>query len=140
MARLTRVPRRIVAVHSLGAHSEHTWMGKLWPSTDESREKTHLLRYLVQDDFPDTKMVSFRTIRTGSSTRPSKQPSKSVVHCSTSWQSIGLGALYGAHASPKHETADGTCQRVPIVFIGHSFGGIIINEVSLQTTQRCCQL
>lgn len=27
-------------------------------------------------------------------------------------------------------------QRVPIVFIGHSFGGIIIKEVSHEITQR----
>ncbi|EQL01948.1 NACHT and WD40 domain protein [Ophiocordyceps sinensis CO18] len=105
----------IVAAHGLGAHPEHTWMCSTWPSTDEPpalpREKTHLLRHLIKDDFPDARIVSFAHNSDWLIDGPVKTA-----------QQIGHRLLdeLAEHRSRR--------PRVPIVFIGHSFGGIIIKE------------
>lgn len=101
---------RIVAVHGLGAHPVHTWEGK--PSTG-SLSKLHLLRDLLREDFPTARISSFAYNSDWLVDAPEKTA-----------QQIGRRLL------EKLSQHRGDSQRLPIIFIGHSFGGIVIKEVS----------
>jgi hypothetical protein len=43
---------RIVAVHGLGAHPEYTW-------NSDDGNRVHLLRDLIKNDFPNTRILAF---------------------------------------------------------------------------------
>ncbi|KPM36720.1 hypothetical protein AK830_g9868 [Neonectria ditissima] len=83
----------IIAVHGLAAHPDHTWT-RTSKNTSSSYYpgKIHLLRDLLEGDFPDARILSF------------------------------------AHNSDWLVNAP----RVPIIFVGHSFGGIIIKQALCQ--------
>ncbi|CEF84083.1 unnamed protein product [Fusarium graminearum] len=98
----------IVAVHGLGAHPVHTWEGK--PSTG-SLSKLHLLRDLLREDFPTARISSFAYNSDWLVDAPEKTA-----------QQIGRRLL------EKLSQHRGDSQRLPIIFIGHSFGGIVIKE------------
>ncbi|CAF3519212.1 unnamed protein product [Fusarium graminearum] len=99
----------IVAVHGLGAHPVHTWEGK--PSTG-SLSKLHLLRDLLREDFPTARISSFAYNSDWLVDAPEKTA-----------QQIGRRLL------EKLSQHRGDSQRLPIIFIGHSFGGIVIKEI-----------
>ncbi|RNJ54369.1 F-box/WD repeat-containing protein 9 [Verticillium nonalfalfae] len=104
---------KIVAVHGLGTHPERTWEA-LPPRSKDSTEKTqpvHLLRHFLKEDFPEARIL----LHAHNSDWMINAPIKTA-------RQIGeqLVAELTEHLS-KH-----LC--LPIVFIGHSFGGIIIKE------------
>ncbi|KAI1410260.1 peptidase C14 [Hypoxylon sp. FL1857] len=102
----------IVAVHGLGADPDHTWEG-VAPTNDNRRAnfpKVHLLRDILKNDFGHARIFSFAH----NSDWLVDAPIQSA-------QGIGerlLEQLMRERQSPK----------LPIIFIGHSFGGIIIKE------------
>ncbi|KAH7111684.1 vegetative incompatibility protein HET-E-1 [Dactylonectria estremocensis] len=103
----------IVAVHGLGAHPEYTWMGEVPANKRLAHrlEKIHLLRDLLKSDFPDARILSFAHNSDWLIDAPVKTA-----------QQISDRLL---DQLAKHRS----CRlRVPIAFIGHSFGGIIIKE------------
>ncbi|KAF6803004.1 hypothetical protein CMUS01_15208 [Colletotrichum musicola] len=99
----------IVAVHGLGAHPEHTWEGK---SIDKVKPKVHLLRDLLPRAFPTARILSFSYNSDWLVDAPEKTA-----------QQIGhrLAERLAEHRSE--------ALRLPIIFIGHSFGGIVIKQV-----------
>ncbi|OTB02461.1 hypothetical protein M426DRAFT_195206 [Hypoxylon sp. CI-4A] len=113
----------IVAVHGLGADPDFTWGD---PPKDEEMPKDekrhthnaktiHLLRVLFKDDFKDARILSFAH----NSDWLIDAPIKSA-------QQIGktlLDQLIEKRQQP----------RLPIILIGHSFGGIIIKEALCAT-------
>ncbi|RKK88971.1 hypothetical protein BFJ71_g12671, partial [Fusarium oxysporum] len=98
----------IVAVHGLGAHPEHTWEGK---PVDKDHPKPHLLRDLLSHSFPTARILSFAYNSDWLVDAPEKTA-----------QQIGQKLL--------EELVErrGDSQRLPIIFMGHSFGGIVIKE------------
>ncbi|OHE91579.1 hypothetical protein CORC01_13127 [Colletotrichum orchidophilum] len=98
----------IIAVHGLGAHPIYTWEGK--PSTG-SHTKLHLLKDLLGTDFPTARILSFAYNSDWLVDAPEKTA-----------QQIGKKLL---DSLVKHRSDS---QRLPIIFIGHSFGGIVIKE------------
>ncbi|CRK31492.1 hypothetical protein BN1708_005493 [Verticillium longisporum] len=114
----------IVAVHGLGTHPERTWEA-LPPRSRDSTEKTqpvHLLRHILKEDFPEARIL----MHAHNSDWMINAPVKTA-------RQIGeqLIAELTEHLS-KH-----SC--LPIVFIGHSFGGIIIKEVIRHNRQHPCR-
>ena len=101
----------IIAVHGLGAHPIHTWEGK---PTGDGNSKLHLLNHLLLKDFPTARILSFAYNSDWLVNAPEKTA-----------QQIGQGLL---DALVKNR---GGSRRLPIVFIGHSFGGIVIKEVRM---------
>ncbi|KPA36025.1 peptidase c14 [Fusarium langsethiae] len=98
----------IVAVHGLGAHPTHTWEGK---PVDKDHPKPHLLRDLLSHSFPTAKILSFAYNSDWLVDAPQKTE-----------QQIGQKLLEDL---VEHR---GDSQRLPIIFMGHSFGGIVIKE------------
>ncbi|KAJ5084974.1 vegetative incompatibility protein HET-E-1 [Penicillium argentinense] len=102
-----QVAFEIVAVHGLGAHPGYTWTSAPSSSTDsEVGNRVHLLRDLFKHDFPNARILAF-------------------AH-NSDW-------LIGAPVKSAQQIGDRLLkelrpQCVPIVFIGHSFGGIVIKE------------
>lgn len=100
---------RIVAVHGLGAHPDHTWEGK---PVCENQQRLHLLKDLLPGDFPATRILSF-----------AYNSDWLVDAPETTAQQISQRLI------KKLEERRGDSQRLPIIFMGHSFGGIVIKEV-----------
>ncbi|KAJ5730165.1 vegetative incompatibility protein HET-E-1 [Penicillium malachiteum] len=102
----------IVAVHGLGAHPEYTWTGTPSVSTSSGhRNRIHLLRDLLKNDFPTARILAFA------------HNSDWLIDAPiTSAQQIGNRLL---DELVKHRLK---YRSVPIVFLGHSFGGIVIKE------------
>ncbi|KDN59862.1 putative peptidase C14 [Colletotrichum sublineola] len=98
----------IVAVHGLGAHPEHTWEGK---AIEKDKPRVHLLRHLLPRAFPEARIVSFSYNSDWLVDAPEKTA-----------QQIGHRL---AESLAKHR---GQALRLPIIFIGHSFGGIVIKK------------
>lgn len=106
---------RIVAVHGLGAHPEHTWTRAVHTQeTDRSRRKVHLLRDLLSKTFPEARILSFAYNSDWLTDAPVKTA-----------QQIGERL----RNQLKERKANQTGPRLPTCFIGHSFGGIIIKQV-----------
>ncbi|KAM3549502.1 hypothetical protein ARSEF4850_008817 [Beauveria asiatica] len=103
----------IVAVHGLGAHPEYTWTAQTPSRSSNSEERTrvHLLRDFLKHDFPKARIIAFA------------HNSDWLIDAPvTTAQLIGERLLDGlVNHRRKHRC-------IPIVFIGHSFGGIIIKE------------
>ncbi|KAI1827418.1 hypothetical protein F4861DRAFT_363248 [Xylaria intraflava] len=99
----------IVAVHGLGAHPEYTWTCDA-PRGDP-RGKIHLLRHILRESFPQARILRFAHNSDWLIDAPTKTA-----------QQIGEKLLDDLVAYRKHK------QRLPIIFIGHSFGGIIIKQ------------
>ncbi|KAI1739827.1 hypothetical protein F4680DRAFT_420160 [Xylaria scruposa] len=119
----------IVAVHGLGAHPEHTWTcdsPEEDPQTDgihehiptccspewSPRSKIHLLRCLLKQSFPEARILSFAYNSDWLIDAPVKTA-----------QQIGE-RLHDQLVRARNERK----QRLPIVFVGHSFGGIVIKQ------------
>lgn len=50
---------RIIAVHGLGADPEHTWSCRNPAGLANGSNRTHLLRHLLQNDFPQARICSY---------------------------------------------------------------------------------
>ncbi|KAK7403414.1 hypothetical protein QQX98_010827 [Neonectria punicea] len=106
----------IIAVHGLAAHPEHTWTrNNKAAGSSYYPGKIHLLRDLFEKDFPDARILSFAHNSDWLINAPVKTA-----------QEVGYALLdqLRTHRS-KHS-------GVPIIFVGHSFGGIIIKEALCQ--------
>ncbi|KAH7010885.1 uncharacterized protein B0I36DRAFT_257304 [Microdochium trichocladiopsis] len=108
---------RIVAVHGLGAHPEYTWTCQAPAnSTDPaSVQRVHLLKDLLLPDFPAARILSFAHNSDWLINAPVKTA-----------QEIGYMLLQQLKCHRSRHP------RIPIIFIGHSFGGIIIKEALCQ--------
>ncbi|KAI9897307.1 hypothetical protein N3K66_008329 [Trichothecium roseum] len=102
----------IVAVHGLGADAEYTWTAAAASSSTKSQDghRTHLLR-LIKADFPTARILAFAY----NSDWLIDAPVKSA-------QQIGDRLLDKLAADRSKRPC------IPIVFIGHSFGGIVIKQ------------
>ncbi|KAL3952385.1 hypothetical protein ACCO45_012328 [Purpureocillium lilacinum] len=111
----------IVAVHGLGADPEHTWTHAApTDSVGRSQEPTvaeqgpahnpriHLLRDLLRPDFPEARILSFEHNSNWLTDAPVKTS-----------EEIGNSLLREIKDKRSH---------LPIIFIGHSLGGIIIKQ------------
>ncbi|KAK4075230.1 hypothetical protein Purlil1_12720 [Purpureocillium lilacinum] len=111
----------IVAVHGLGADPEHTWthaaptasVGRSQePTTTKYRPahnpRVHLLRDLLGPDFPEARILSFEHNSNWLTDAPVKTS-----------EEIGNSLLRELKDKRSH---------LPIIFIGHSLGGIIIKH------------
>ncbi|UZP32266.1 hypothetical protein NXS19_000082 [Fusarium pseudograminearum] len=100
----------IVAVHGLGSHPDRTWRSRLVKGRKDAacQIETHLLRDLLPKDFADAHIMSFA------------YHSKWLIDApATTTQNIGTELLRKLEQNSK---------GLPIIFIGHSFGGIVIKE------------
>ncbi|QYT03667.1 hypothetical protein H0G86_010613 [Trichoderma simmonsii] len=120
------VKYEIIAVHGLGASPEHTWTCK--PSsqsrTSDTQKPVHLLKdLLIKDErFSDARMLHF-----------AYNSDWLVDACFESARDIGLRLMEYLVEHRK------THPRLPLIFVGHSFGGIVIKEAlssDLEDTQR----
>ncbi|KAK4074611.1 hypothetical protein Purlil1_12940 [Purpureocillium lilacinum] len=111
----------IVAVHGLGADPEHTWThaaptvslgGSHEPTATEygpaHNPRIHLLRDLLGPDFPEARILSFEHNSNWLTDAPVKTS-----------EEIGNSLLREIKDKRSH---------LPIIFIGHSLGGIIIKQ------------
>ncbi|KAK2601829.1 hypothetical protein QQS21_004612 [Conoideocrella luteorostrata] len=105
----------IVAVHGLGANPKYTWTrashnGSAEQESTSSSSRVHLLRDLLGPDFPQARILCF------------EYDCDWLINASakTSWE-IGRSLLDQLKAENLH-------RPLPIVFIGHSLGGIVIKE------------
>ncbi|RDA94102.1 hypothetical protein CP533_6594 [Ophiocordyceps camponoti-saundersi (nom. inval.)] len=95
----------IVAVHGLGADAEYTWSRKV------ATGRVHLLRDLIAKDFPEARVLNFAYNSVWWADAPVKTA-----------QIIARGLLEQLQRRRSGR------RRLPILFIGHSFGGIVIKE------------
>ncbi|KAI0975662.1 armadillo-type protein [Xylaria arbuscula] len=109
----------IVAVHGLGAHPEYTWTCHAPATGDGPRRRIHLLRDLLTESFPEARILSFA--------HNSDWLGKAPI---TTAQEIGAGLL-----DQLVQDRENRKQRLPIIFIGHSFGGIVIKEALCRSTR-----
>ncbi|KAL7815810.1 hypothetical protein V8C26DRAFT_401632 [Trichoderma gracile] len=105
----------IIAVHGLGANPEHTWTCKTSSKAKgvKNQERVHLLKDLLMKDkrFADARILHF-----------AYNSDWLVDACFESASDIGL-RLKNSLIEHRERHA-----RLPLIFIGHSFGGIIIKE------------
>ncbi|RDA85631.1 hypothetical protein CP532_3563 [Ophiocordyceps camponoti-leonardi (nom. inval.)] len=95
----------IVAVHGLRADAEFTWTRKV------GTERVHLLRDLVAEDFPEARILNFAYNSDWLVDAPVKTAGDIASRLVKELQRCRSGR-----------------RRVPILFIGHSFGGIVIKK------------
>ncbi|KAL7924500.1 hypothetical protein ACQKWADRAFT_331432 [Trichoderma austrokoningii] len=109
------VKYEIIAVHGLGANPEHTWTCKsnLKSKTGDAQLRVHLLKDLLMKDerFSDARILRF-----------AYNSDWLVDACFESARDIGLRLIESLAEHRKHHP------RLPLVFVGHSFGGIVIKE------------
>ncbi|KAK5989699.1 hypothetical protein PT974_07955 [Cladobotryum mycophilum] len=103
----------IIAVHGLGADPGYTWISKPSAKTDNA-QRIHLLKDLLIPDFPNARIISYSYNSDWLVDAPEK-----TFHDIA----IQLKEQLESSRSSLH---------LPIIFIGHSFGGIIIKETLVQ--------
>lgn len=99
----------IVAVHGLGADPEHTWEGV---DLEDKHTRVHLLRGLLPKDFPNARILSYKHNADWLFDSPTQ---------STDDVSQRLMRHLG-------EQRNRSGSNLPIIFIGHSFGGLVIKK------------
>ncbi|KAJ4857850.1 WD domain, g-beta repeat domain-containing protein [Trichoderma breve] len=121
-----QVKYEIIAVHGLGANPEHTWTCKpnSKSKTSDSQKPVHLLKDLLMKDerFSDARILHF-----------AYNSDWLVDACFESARDIGLRLIESVIEHRK------THLRLPLIFVGHSFGGIVIKEAlssDLKDTER----
>ncbi|KAL6824632.1 hypothetical protein J3E69DRAFT_381507 [Trichoderma sp. SZMC 28015] len=109
------VKYEIIAVHGLGASPEHTWTCKSSSKsrTSDDRKSIHLLKDLLMEDkrFSDARILHF-----------AYNSDWLIDACFESARDIGLRLVESLIEHRK------THPRLPLIFVGHSFGGIVIKE------------
>ncbi|EJP61155.1 peptidase C14 [Beauveria bassiana ARSEF 2860] len=106
----------IIAVPGLGAHPYHTWEARKTQAPDAAECKTaqsskiHLLKDLLAHDFPDARIWNFAHESNWLIDAPVKT-TEEIGKCL-------LKEIRDKRSSP----------HLPIIFIGHSLGGIIIKQ------------
>ncbi|KAL7956348.1 hypothetical protein V8C34DRAFT_315776 [Trichoderma compactum] len=117
----------IVAVHGLGAHPEYTWTHESASKSDGNVEfsRVHLLKDLLMKHarFSQARFLHFSY----NSDWLIDAPVESAQEIS-----VRLVSALSKHRS--------THPRVPIIFIGHSFGGIVIKEALCSPSEDSCRL
>ncbi|KAL7956799.1 hypothetical protein V8C34DRAFT_325818 [Trichoderma compactum] len=109
------VKYEIIAVHGLGASPEHTWTCK--PSSKskagDTQKPVHLLKDLLMKDdrFSDARILHF-----------AYNSDWLIDACFESARDIGLRLIESLIEHRKVHP------RLPLIFVGHSFGGIVIKE------------
>ncbi|KAJ8108670.1 hypothetical protein ONZ43_g6353 [Nemania bipapillata] len=116
----TNAKFEIIAVHGLGAHPEYTWTCNAHASGVGPRRKIHLLRDLLTESLPEARILSFAYNSDWLINAPIKTA-----------QDIGKNLLDQLES---HRQKRG--QRLPIIFMGHSFGGIVIKEALILALRR----
>ncbi|KAJ3487206.1 hypothetical protein NLG97_g6457 [Lecanicillium saksenae] len=106
----------IVAVHGLGAHPEYTWTSKASQSSG-GVSRDNLLRDRLAPQFPEARILAFGYNSDFWMNAPV-----------TTAERIGKELLDNLM-----EDRQKNANHVPIVFIGHSFGGIIIKQALRQS-------
>ncbi|KAI1363149.1 armadillo-type protein [Xylaria arbuscula] len=109
----------IVAVHGLGAHPEYTWTCGAPGTSKDRRKKIHLLRDLLTKSFPEARVLSFAYNSdwlVDAPVKTAEQIGKRMLDQLTNFQ-------------------QNRGQRLRIVFIGHSFGGIVIKQALCRLTE-----
>ncbi|KAK0710851.1 hypothetical protein B0H67DRAFT_554915 [Lasiosphaeris hirsuta] len=106
----------LVAIHGLGAHPEQTWTSKTTAAQpgDSNTQRVHLLRDLLAPDLPSARILSFCY----SSDWLIDAPVRTAREIS--------GKLLAELTSHRSKTT----KNVPIIFICHSFGGIVLKELA----------
>ncbi|RFU77887.1 vegetative incompatibility het-e-1 [Trichoderma arundinaceum] len=106
---------RIVAVHGLGANPDFTWTYKPNSKSDKrnGRSPVHLLKDLLMNDerFSDARILHF-----------AYNSDWLVDACFESARDIGSRLIDSLVEHRKSHP------RLPLIFVGHSFGGIVIKE------------
>ncbi|RCI15366.1 hypothetical protein L249_6755 [Ophiocordyceps polyrhachis-furcata BCC 54312] len=105
MTRRLTLSNSIVAVHGLGADAEYTWTRKV------AAERVHLLRDLIAKDFPEARILNFAYNSDWLVDAPVKT----------------AGDIANKLVEQLQRCRSGR-RRLPILFIGHSFGGIVIKK------------
>ncbi|KAI1195277.1 ARM repeat-containing protein [Nemania serpens] len=105
----------IVAVHGLGADPEHTWEGV---DLEDKHTRVHLLRGLLPKDFPNARILSYKHNADWLFDSPTQ---------STDDVSQRLMRHLG-------EQRNRSGSNLPIIFIGHSFGGLVIKKAPFFTS------
>ncbi|KAJ2968714.1 hypothetical protein NQ176_g9048 [Zarea fungicola] len=113
----SRAKFEIIAVPGLGAHPYHTWEARQTqgPNATEHHQLTeagrvHLLKHLLADEFPEARILNFAHDSHWLIDAPVKT-TKEIGEC--------LLREIKAKRSVPH---------LPLIFIGHSLGGIIIKQ------------
>ncbi|UKZ81756.1 hypothetical protein TrVFT333_009529 [Trichoderma virens FT-333] len=110
------VKYEIVAVHGLGANPEHTWTYKSKSKSQvrDNQKPVHLLKDLIMEDnrFADARILHF-----------AYNSDWLIDACFESAQDIGQRLIESLIEHRKHHA------RLPLIFVGHSFGGIVIKEI-----------
>ncbi|KAF8248856.1 hypothetical protein K440DRAFT_599764 [Wilcoxina mikolae CBS 423.85] len=115
----------IVAVNGLGAHGEYTWRAeKKMPDTafmPGSKEYVLWLRDLLPNAFPNARIMSFQN-----------DSSYLVNGTVKTIQDCGEQLLHELERFRRSEKE----RNRPLIFVGHSFGGIIIKQALVQADRK----
>jgi hypothetical protein len=106
----------IIFVHGLGSLPDSTWHKPLPGQKTKYPEGVHWVRDLLPSDIPDARLMFFNY----DSTVYNDAPQKSL-------RTIGDELLLAL----EHSKADASAwqQEIPIIFVCHSFGGLVVKEV-----------
>ncbi|OAA54616.1 peptidase C14 [Cordyceps fumosorosea ARSEF 2679] len=114
----------IIAVPGLGAHPYHTWEARKIKGSNEAEyqivqpARVHLLNDLLADEFPDARILNFAHDSNWLIDAPVKTT-----------EEIGKCLL-------KEIKANRSSPHLPIIFIGHSLGGIIVKQALCGSDSR----
>ncbi|KAJ2968352.1 hypothetical protein NQ176_g9220 [Zarea fungicola] len=115
----------IIAVPGLGAHPDHTWETRATQEanaaesqTVQSPTKVHLLKDLLADEFPEARILNFAHESNWLLDAPVKTT-----------EEIGRSLL-------REIKKQRSSKCLPIIFIGHSLGGIIIKQALCQDDSK----
>jgi hypothetical protein len=105
----------IIFVHGLGSLPDSTWHKPLPGQKTKYPEGVHWVRDLLPSDIPDARLMFFNY----DSTVYNDAPQKSL-------RTIGDELLLAL----EHSKADASAwqQEIPIIFVCHSFGGLVVKE------------
>ena len=105
----------IIAVHGLAANPVYTWIKKV-PNADHNGYTEILwLKHLLPVKVPKARILKYNYVSTYLVDAPKE-----------SLRSIASRLVHLIHASRKE---DPKASQRPIIFIGHSFGGLVIVDV-----------
>jgi len=118
----------LIAVHGLGANPHQTWSWRPPSALSGNEEQTskievNWLQTLLPSVLPKARIKTFNYMSDWRSDAPHE-----------SLRNISQKLLSNLHAESASEL-DGK-QRAPLIFLGHSFGGLVIEKVSRKEILR----